>query len=87
MSENPTIYDGEAGTCLDCGYPLQAVRPGKAQCDYCDLVEMYEVERSEVLRLQKNIAKLLKINNELQGLLHEQRGVLLNNKVDGDLAD
>jgi hypothetical protein len=45
------------------------------------------VERSEVLRLQKNIAKLLKINNELQGLLHEQRGVLLNNKVDGDLAD
>ena len=63
MSENPTIYDGEAGTCLDCGYPLQAVRPGKAQCDYCDTMKIIEKLEYENEDLRQSLAVAL---NELR---------------------
>lgn len=42
------------GTCLDCGAPLQAVRPGKHQCAYCDNIRHLERERDEA-RAQEDI--------------------------------
>jgi uncharacterized Zn finger protein (UPF0148 family) len=38
----PVQFDDEGygtGTCDDCGFPLQAVRPGKVQCNHCDEVD------------------------------------------------
>lgn len=76
MSENPTIFDGEAGTCLDCGYPLQAVRPGKAQCDYCDLLAVYEQESYDHIQTCKALDALIAENDKLQGVIIAQRQTL-----------
>jgi hypothetical protein len=39
------------GTCLDCGGPLQAVRPGKHQCDACDNLRHIETMLEETAKL------------------------------------
>ena len=32
----------EAGVCTSCGYEVTPVRPGKAQCDFCEAVEKWK---------------------------------------------
>lgn len=55
----------DAGICTTCGHKMTAVRPGKAQCDYCELGEAYDKAQAEIRQLtaerdlimqQRNIA-------------------------------
>ena len=39
------------GTCLDCGGPLQAARPGKHQCNNCDNLRHIETMLEETAKL------------------------------------
>ena len=72
--------DEDPGICVDCNYPLTLVRPGKAQCDYCELLEVYEEEvreHSEMRRtLTDTIDDLVKLNDQLQGVIASQRNLL-----------
>ncbi len=37
-----SLNDNAVSWCGDCEYPMQVVRPGKTQCNYCELKWMYE---------------------------------------------
>ena len=64
LKQEPEEGEESDSTCVECGYPLQEVRPGKHQCNYCDLENWYEqaiIEREnawiEAERLRNNIEK------------------------------
>lgn len=50
-----------AGICTSCGHKMTAVRPGKAQCDYCELVEGYDRVRAERDALAGMVRRLFEI--------------------------
>jgi len=45
------------GTCLDCGGPLQAVRPGKHQCNNCDNLRHIETMLEETAKLAATLKR------------------------------
>jgi len=51
FSPTPTdkfyIEDEDPGICTACGLNMTPVRPGKAQCDYCELGEAYDKAQAE----------------------------------------
>jgi len=50
------------GICTACGLRMTPVRPGKAQCDYCELGEAYDkarAEREEIAALVRRLFELL----------------------------
>ena len=58
----------EKAVCCECWYPMQAVRPGKWQCNYCELEDIHnqvceEVEdlKDEVSTLRKRLADEIRI--------------------------
>jgi hypothetical protein len=68
--------DEDAGICVDCGYPLTPVRPGKAQCDYCDLLAVYEQESYDHIQTRKALDAMTELNDKLQGVIASQRNLL-----------
>lgn len=63
--------DEDAGICADCGYPLTPVRPVKAQCDYCELLAVYEQESYDHIQTRKALDALIAENDKLQGTIAE----------------
>lgn len=61
--------DEDAGICADCGYPLTPVRPGKAQCDYCELLAVYDQETYDHQKTREALNALIEENDKLQGEL------------------
>lgn len=45
------------GTCLDCGGPLQAVRPGKHQCNNCDNFRHVQTMLEETAKLAATLKR------------------------------
>lgn len=72
----PVNEDEDAGICVDCGYPLTLVRPGKAQCDYCELLEIYERESYDHIQTRKALDAMTELNDKLQGVIASQRNLL-----------
>lgn len=68
--------DEDPGICADCGYPLTPVRPGKAQCDYCELLEVYERESYDHIQTRKAMDALIAENDKLQEVIVSQRQLL-----------
>lgn len=59
--------------CGDCGSPMTAVRPGKAQCDNCEIIQ----HLTEVLeKAQKRIEELTRKLGYRQGIAHAPAGKL-----------
>lgn len=57
------LYDemDDAGICTACGLKMTEVRPGKAQCDYCELGEAYDKERAEREEIAALVRRLFEI--------------------------
>ena len=68
--------DEDPGICADCNYPLTLVRPDKAQCDYCELLGVYENESYDHLQTRKALDALIAENDRLQGVIASQRNLL-----------
>ena len=51
LKNSMDIFNKDDGTCLDCGGPLQAVRPGKHQCNCCDSIRHLETALEETAKL------------------------------------
>ena len=52
----------DAGICTACGHKMTPVRPGKAQCDFCELGEAYDkarAEREEIAALVRRLFEIL----------------------------
>ena len=61
-SEKFYVEDEDPGICTACGLKMTPVRPGKAQCDYCELGEAYDkarAEREEIAALVRRLFKIL----------------------------
>jgi len=59
----------DAGICLECGYPLELVRPGKVQCNYCELLNMYEEELYNHAKTRRTLEAMIEENDRLQGVI------------------
>ena len=59
----------DAGICLECGYPLELVRPGKVQCNYCELESMYEEELYDHAKTRRTLEAMIEENDRLQGVI------------------
>jgi hypothetical protein len=70
------IDDEDPGICADCGYPLTLVRPGKAQCDYCELLAVYEQESYDHQKTREALNALIEQNDKLQEVISSQRQLL-----------
>ena len=66
----------DAGICLGCGYPLELVRPGKVQCNYCELESMYEEELYDHAKTRRTLEAMIEENDKLQGVIIAQRHTL-----------
>ena len=66
----------DAGICLECGCPLELVRPGKVQCNYCDLLNMYEEELYDHAKTRRTLEAMIEENDRLQGVIIAQRQTL-----------
>ena len=82
MNESMNQNDEDAGICADCGYPLTPVRPGKAQCDYCELLEVYERESYDHIQTRKALDALIAENDKLQATIAQ-----LQDRLDNELAE
>lgn len=54
----------DAGICTVCGRKMTPVRPGKAQCDHCELGEAYDkarAEREEIAALVRRLFEILDV--------------------------
>ena len=51
----------DAGVCTVCGHKMTPVRPGKAQCDFCELVEGYDRVKAERDDLAGMVRRLFEI--------------------------
>ena len=59
----------DAGICLECGYPLELVRPGKVQCNHCELESMYEEELYDHAKTRRTLEAMIEENDKLQGVI------------------
>lgn len=59
----------DAGICTSCGYEVTPVRPGKAQCEFCDTVDKWKA-------LADQLAEAL--GHSWFGAKVDQRGKLLD---------
>lgn len=82
MNKSMNQNDEDPGICVDCGYPLTPVRPGKAQCDYCDLLAVYEQESYDHIQTRKAMDALIAENDKLQGTIAQ-----LQDRLDGEMAE
>ena len=62
LKQEPEEGEESDATCVECGYPLQEVRPGKHQCNYCDLENWYEQAISE---MDKACEEVKRLQNEI----------------------
>ena len=71
----------DAGICLECGYPLELVRPGKVQCNYCDLLNMYEEELYDHAKTRRTLEAMIEENDKLQETIAQ-----LQDTIDGEIS-
>ncbi|MBI2934638.1 MAG: hypothetical protein HYY29_03605 [Chloroflexi bacterium] len=52
MTEEQEVYETDRAICGTCGHELTLVRPGKHQCDWCELAE--ELERTRDYAVERD---------------------------------
>lgn len=52
----------EQATCAVCGNEMQAVRPGKHQCDHCETVEHLEQKCRSATNLAGELIAVIRVN-------------------------
>ena len=59
---HPLTMEIEKATCAVCGYEMEAVRPGKHQCNHCESVEFLERRWRESAQLAGELIACIRIN-------------------------
>ncbi len=65
----------EKATCCDCGYEMEAVRPGKHQCNHCEEVKYLEEQWEKSRDLAGELIAMIRINvlcEKFNGITIEQ---------------
>ena len=80
----------EHGTCTDCGYPVQIVRPGKYQCNHCESIEFLDRQvvtlqsKNEKLQseAESNLQKSYRIENDARNIKLQEENQELRQQLD-----
>ena len=71
--------------CFDCGHPLTEVRPGKHQCDWCEMMKENERLRGEINSLNCNSVEC-NYQRDIMESIYEAMAILPCNGIQGILC-